>query len=592
MRATHRSGVQAALEARWLVVIEWALIFGALVLWASAPVFRPPSTFGAVLLAGSALARWLRLGRPSHPTPLDLPLLVFTVSALVSFWAAPNSTAALGRLWLLLGALGVYYALANSQGLALRLATLGLVLLAASAAVVWALGFGRSRLFPNDLAAVQAVLAPVALALCVSSARAWQTRRALTTGLVAALAALALLVIVPTPFLTQSRTVWLAWAGALTLAGWWWLAGRLIFPSARASQQPVVFWSGVGLAAAVGVGLLAWRLPWVVQGLQLLPGEELTTGLGRFVLFGQAWQLAQATPFTGGGLGSFPALYSTYIHDIPHFLFFHAHNSYLNLLVEQGWPGLAAFAVVLAAAGWATTRALARPAGPGRNRLVAGSAGLVIVSLHGLGDASLTATWAAPLLLVPAGLVVSTLPTADTRRRLDRRVRSAGAALVLVTVVALLWGYRSLAAAWRVNLGTVTAARAQLATWPTGTWDEGTPNPALLAAGQHFEAALAWQPENFSAHYHLGLLARRQQDFEAAAAHLAHALAADPQHRGVIKTLGYTYAWLGRFEAAQPLLAQIPEARRELEAYHQWWSQQQRNDLAENARQMRRLLGP
>ena len=103
---------------------------------------------------------------------------------------------------------------------------------------------------------------------------------------------------------------------------------------------------------------------------------------------------------------------------------------------------------------------------------------------------------------------------------------------------------------------------------------------------------MALQPDNLTAHYHLGLRARQRRDFEAAARHLEQALAADPNHSGIIKTLGYSYVWLGNFEAARPLLTRIPEAQRELKVYSGWWGQQQRRDLADNALQMATLLAP
>jgi lipopolysaccharide biosynthesis regulator YciM len=129
----------------------------------------------------------------------------------------------------------------------------------------------------------------------------------------------------------------------------------------------------------------------------------------------------------------------------------------------------------------------------------------------------------------------------------------------------------------------VRFAQAQLAAFPTGEWSTGEEAPVLETTRPLFERALALDRRNVTAHYRLGLLAGLERDFDRAAAHLAAAYAADAGHRGVQKALAYTYVWLGQLERAQPLLAALPEARRELEAYAWWWRLQGREDLAERA---------
>jgi hypothetical protein len=59
-----------------------------------------------------------------------------------------------------------------------------------------------------------------------------------------------------------------------------------------------------------------------------------------------------------------------------------------------------------------------------------------------------------------------------------------------------------------------------------------------------------------------------------------------PGYRGIIKTLGYCYVWLGNLEKAQLLLTQIPEAEHELNVYIWWWGTQGRPDLSEKASMM------
>ena len=61
----------------------------------------------------------------------------------------------------------------------------------------------------------------------------------------------------------------------------------------------------------------------------------------RFIIYQNSGQIALLVPFTGVGLGAFAVAYQAYFNE--HWM--HAHNLYLNVLVELGLPG--AFLVVL-----------------------------------------------------------------------------------------------------------------------------------------------------------------------------------------------------------------------------------------------------
>jgi thioredoxin-like negative regulator of GroEL len=83
-----------------------------------------------------------------------------------------------------------------------------------------------------------------------------------------------------------------------------------------------------------------------------------------------------------------------------------------------------------------------------------------------------------------------------------------------------------------------------------------------------------------------------RQDFRTAAANLETAYQAAPNHRGIIKSLGYCYVWLGEMDEAQKLLDHIPEAQHEMKNYIWWWETQDRPDLSENASIMVSRLDP
>ena len=100
---------------RLLVWAEWALLMGAVALLISATAGPPSTGLVLALLAASSAARLIRTGRITRPTPIDIPLALFLVSALVAFWAAADRTQATYRLILLLSAVGVFYSIVNSR---------------------------------------------------------------------------------------------------------------------------------------------------------------------------------------------------------------------------------------------------------------------------------------------------------------------------------------------------------------------------------------------------------------------------------------------------------------------------------------------
>jgi hypothetical protein len=64
----------------------------------------------------------------------------------------------------------------------------------------------------------------------------------------------------------------------------------------------------------------------------------------------------------------------------------------------------------------------------------------------------------------------------------------------------------------------------------------------------------------------------------------------DPDHRGIRKSLGYAYVWDSNLENAELMLEGIDEAEIEMEIYSQWWSENNRPDLATRAREMVQIL--
>jgi O-antigen ligase len=578
----------------------------------------------------------------TRPTPADVPILIFIISALVALWAAPNRPAGLVRLYLFLAAVTVFYVLVNSELRSLKIfssvfiafgGAMGVFLVSqyewtgsvARFQLIGETGTWLNHVIPNlglslphwnvirnIMASLLAISLPVALlGLLAGKSRnrsseevaeiSWRNSSSINHWF----AGSSLILIILSLILTESRTPWMVFGVIFSLWIWWGLSGgiSLKFPLSR----KFTFLIGLGAAFALA-GILIMRQPQLLSTLSRIPGPK--DYLGRGEIYSQSWRLAQDTPFTGGGLAAFPALYSTYIRVIPFNAFLNedtGNSAYLNLLVEQGWLGVLSYiALLLVSLGVAVGR-YSRVKNEYKSFIIAGMLGLGFVLLQGSVHATLVATRAIPALLIPAGLALSGTEDSQLtfnsdgwndsppvlRSRQSGRTRKFASVVALITVAsALVFVFRSdLRSAWYADLGAVYMSRTELADFPSGGWDDRSRVSEIVPAETLFHEALKNNPADITAHHRLGLIAMMRRDFPAALAQLEIAHRLDPFHRGVRKTLGYTYVWDGRLEQGAHLLMDIPEAKQELSVYVWWWTTQSRPDLSARARMAYTLLG-
>ena len=314
-----------------------------------------------------------------------------------------------------------------------------------------------------------------------------------------------------------------------------------------------------------------------------MPGPN--SAISRIEIYKQVWWLAQDTPFTGGGLGAFPGLYSTYVLSVPSLYLTHAHNAFLNVFLEQGWLGGLTFLLILVVAGVACLSRWNQSDPQATALVVAGGLGVATIAFQGLGDATLVASRVMPLVFLPAGLVFA---GDDGGQRLSRRWLWPIAIVSVIAIAGMGILYRdSLRAQWYANLGAVEQDRVALADWPTNEWDTGEQVELLIPAEKLFEKSLTLNPNNDTAQYRMGLIAVARQDWPDAVTFLQSAYELNSQRRGLIKNLGYAYAWLGEYDQAYEFLALIPEARDELTVYVWWWNERaHRPDQSQNATNM------
>jgi len=138
MTAPASSGRAAIWGRAFLLAAEWGCTLAAVALWATERSPQGLILLAAPLWVAAWIWRWLRLGTPTRATGLDWPILLFLWTALVGLWAAPQLGAALARLDLFLGAVGLYYLVANSPKPGRELFAYALGLVAVALAVYFA----------------------------------------------------------------------------------------------------------------------------------------------------------------------------------------------------------------------------------------------------------------------------------------------------------------------------------------------------------------------------------------------------------------------------------------------------------------------
>lgn len=566
---------------------------------------------------------------PFRRSRFDGWLLIFGVTAVIGTITAYNREAAVGKFWVLLGAISVYFAivtvsrrdawlLAGATGPVGILLAIYFVLsnnwrqwpadipLFNRVGLLWMSvrpGLPLPVLHPNTLGGMMALVLPFTLAFGVY---AWRRRKIRWTQLAivsGGITAGGLL-------FTSSIGAWLALAAGL---GCWfaWEASGWLKKKVPFSQKTI--FSGAMIMLLL-MGLLLLRF---VLGAGVGQEDSATRlGLAQQTLF-----LIEDFALTGSGLATFPALYAQYIRVTP--AFFAAYsNLYMDIWLEQGFFAFVAVLAILGGSLWllfnrsafkddkrkseeiSVTKESTEPQRKrkrGKIKAVqdidlfqwAAFISLVVMVLHGLIDDALFGDRASPLLFfAPAMVILATrrreaaVPAAVRRRRWV-----LGIGVTAVLLVGLFFGFRQkVQAQWYANLGALRLARAELAGWPTNQWDTGDNLARFNAASALFERALHVDAQNRTANQRVGMIAMVERDYETAVAHLEQAEIIAPAHRGVTKSLGYSYVWLGQFDDAVETLATISESRAEMSVYSSWWERQNRLDLAAKASEMAAIL--
>jgi len=589
-----------------LRISETLLLFWSLVLLIAAGIYRPLLWVGLGMMAFLWLVRWLSQGYLTRRTPLDVPILLFFLSALAGLWPSYDLALSLPLFLMIAGGVALYYLLVNNCTTehSRRILSAGPLLLGLGVSVYFIIQHGHPvtgrifhkawafRLHPNSVATFLEGMIPLALAMAIGEKRPWLQ---VFYSFCAATFASALL-------MTASRGAWLA----LALCGIIWL-------STRFHRMGMVF-AAVMLISVVAPGAYLvfnndatlHSIP--IVGTTLLP---LFARSDRLEVYRNSLYLIRDFPFTGIGLGDvFAMVYSRYALLIQVPFLSYSHNLFLEIWLNQGLLGILSFLSLIAAFYLFVRRVLShlsRIEGKAPSAVFQGCwLGVTATLLHGLFDARQYAdSWTLPVLFVLLGLAVGTgLCIVQTGRNtpsrhtivgseyLPRRLRAEHLAVYFIlalTCLSLCFAlYKPLLAVVHANLGSVYQAKGELA--PNLT--DGERQLYLRLARAHYDKAIGCAPGNHTAQQRLGRLAVDAGRYPEGVAHLELAYQAAPSSFATRKALGLAYVWVGRLDEAEPLLRGIKDIVQELNVWGWWRSGQGEMELAANAYRMSLRLEP
>jgi putative inorganic carbon (HCO3(-)) transporter len=454
------------------------------------------------------------------------------------------------------------------------------------AAGQWIQAYRPALPVPEDINANVAASGLIILLWLGTAGLEWFWRRSPWRGLVV-LAALAWLAGGLALVMSVSRGAWLGMvAGGLAIV---YLAVRRRW---YRHQPRRVLLDGLAMLALVALAVAfvaAVRVPGLAEAAgRVNAGGE---GIGRSILWRDGLDLVSDYPFTGSGLGSTMMVYSTYGRLLHVGFITHMHNLFVQIAVEQGVFGLAAFLGLLALGAWSVLRATSPACAMPVFGYAAGAA-LAALVVHGMTDVGAYGSLLAVVMFLPIGFAVGAAALAGSEGLAGEPARlwvpvALVMALVLVLVVLVLPGGQ---AALQANLGAVSQTRAELGVyeWPRWPIQDELRRSAQVDLGPslaRYQAALARDPLNATANRRLGQIELSRGDYERARLHLEAAYGAAPGQRATRQLLGESYAIAGDVDRAarlwQPL--ELSEDQREIRAW--WYEHIGEPERAEDVRQ-------
>ena len=587
--------------ARWLPIVDLGLAALAGALWY---VRLEVGWFPLVLIGAAWLLRLIVYRYPTRATPFDLPLVLFLLTAYIgasigynqgSEWIHPLTplTWAWAKYYFILAALGIYYAIANLRSVEQVWWLVGFYALFGSIVAIYFVvtndwsqsvkftflseigtriaaflpNLPGHRLAPNVAGGIIAMTMPFGVPLFQD---AWAQKRRRVCWLWLAVAVVALFGLL----MSGSRGAWIALAAVALV---WFLARRIPVSGRGGARR-------ASLALAVAVQIIAIGLIGVsLMQLGIISGDLMVQLPGSSALFSRvellqgSLALAQDYVFTGGGLGAFPMLFSTYYLLVPVFYIIYSHNLFLDILIEQGLVGLLSYAWLLIALGvlvlgnlarLATQQASGSPATQARVRTIfeALLASVGVAIMHGLVDDIPYGSRALMLMFVPFGIAAALQGCLPMRAwRVPTPV--IGGSIALLALLAM-WQRDTLLGAWFANWGALKQAQVELRSYhfPERVPESVRTSANLTDAISNFERALDYDPNQRTANQRLAAIALARGNYDAAGSYLDGAYARDTMNPVTGRLFANLYWAMGMKDEA----CQIAERAKEMGMEGPW----------------------
>lgn len=610
LRTNDFLGTEGFLRTNRLALLD-VVVLAAVALGNTLLIARSSATLPALMLIGAALVLLVAFHNLKLlKIPLLIPLGLFLVSGWISIGASYDAAASWKKFWLLVGGVALYVAIAALDKQWTRLLVVWGLLLFCSAAglffvtqqdfvrdptklgILTQLGLALHRVSPQfgfRIPHPNLIAGILLLGLPFGIGAAWDAI-AKRNWVLAVPYVLVTLWIAFGLAMTTSRGAVLAFVLVVVVGAVIWFALRMTRRAGLSDNTMIAVLLILGLAIVMLFFVVGGRA--APELINTVLGS--TAGVPRSEIFRQAYHLGQDAAFTGIGLDTFALNYASYTMLIDVLFLPHAHNLYLQVWVEQGILGIAAFGFWLGAYYVWVWRRRARMSWLALAALVS----VTMMLFHGVVDVLFYFSRVLPLMFIPFGLTVSALneTTEAEPNALPTRTRLALAGAITVGVVlavVLLFARRTdVQAAWDANQGAVKQSQIELPRYKFPdkvlriVRNEVDEEPALAL----FQKALAQDPDNRVANLRMGIVELDRQEFDAAVRHLEAAYKSDPTNRASRKALGYAYIWTNRLQEAAKLLRGIDESEVELKTAAGIWGRLKKPELAANANTVLQML--
>jgi O-antigen ligase len=274
--------------------------------------------------------------------------------------------------------------------------------LSGTSAIYWVRESSASFFGPfankNHFAGLMEVLLPMGLGPLAAGAIARERRL---------LVAFAAAVIGTAVVLSQSRGGLLAVAAGVVFLGILTVVSAPVHGSGRARTVAVGAAGGAALAACMAVGVLWVGSDAVVTSLADLPGDiSSESATSRSGIWHDSLPLVAARPLLGSGVGAFGEAFSSATASSGSAQVRHAHNDYLQVLVDAGAAGALLAILFAVGIGAAVVRGVRRRDPTLRGVALGASAGCFGLMVHSFVDFNMQIPSNALAFLFAAALVV------------------------------------------------------------------------------------------------------------------------------------------------------------------------------------------